>query len=290
MVYHICKDCNKVFNKKSTFINHINKKIKCNENQYNNECIYCKKKFITKGNVTRHIKNNCSIYKNIQKEKQDLFNKLVKLEEKNKELNNKNKELKDENIKIKTQLKQNSENNIISLNNTININNNLTNNGIINNITIVAYGKEKIDNISDKEILNAVSKGFNTVEYLTKTVHFNKKYPEYHNVYIPNIKESYAMVFDGIKWKLLQKKDVIENIYLDKKLFIDDNLENFTKSLPPYKIKSLNKWLQSDDNFDNKEDMNKIKNIKKNIELLLFNEKNKPLKLKEQLENQKKIV
>ena len=253
MVYHKCKDCNKIFNKKSTYINHINKKIKCTENQYTINCIYCQKIFKTKGNVSRHIKNSCKVFKKIQKDKEYLFNKLIKLEEENKELKNK--------------LKQN-------INNTINSNNNIINNGVINNITIVAFGKEKIDNISEKEILNAVSRGFNTAEHLTKTIHFNNKYPEYHNVYIPSIKESYAMTFNGKEWKLVKKKEIIDNIYDDKKYFVESNIEDFTKSLSTYKIKTLENWLESEKNDTN------VKDIKKNIELLLYNERKKPLSLK----------
>jgi hypothetical protein len=273
MTKYKCELCYKTFKKKDHYTQHINRKIKCTENQYNNNCIYCQKKFTTKGNVTRHIRNNCNIYKKIQNEKQDIFNKLIKLEQEN-------KELKDENIKIKTKLKQKKSAKIILSNNTINSNNNITNNGIINNITIVAFGKEKIDNISDKEILNAVSRGFNTAEHLTKTIHFNNKYPEYHNVYIPSIKESYAMTFDGNEWKLVKKKDIIDNIYDDKKYFVESNLEDFAKSLSPYKIKTLENWLESDKNDDKN-----IKNIKKNIELLLYNERKKPLLLKEKIES-----
>ena len=269
MVYHKCNDCNKIFNKKSTYNNHINKKIKCTENQYTINCIYCEKIFKTKGNVSRHIKNSCKIFKKTQKDKEDLFNKLIKLEEQNKELNNKNK-------KLEKLLKQNSS--IQLTNNIINNNNNLTNNGVINNITIVAFGKEKIDNISEKEILNAVSKGFNTAEHLTRMIHFNNKYPEYHNVYIPSIRESYAMTFNGNEWKLVKKKDIIDNIYDDKKYFVESNLEDFAKSLSPYKIKTLENWLESDKNDDKN-----IKDIKKNIELLLYNERKKPLQIKEKL-------
>ena len=258
MVIRVCKYCNKEFKQKIHYTNHINRKIKCTYNQYTTDCIYCHKKFKTKSNVSRHIKNNCLIYKKLEKEKQNIFDDLIKLKEEN-------NKLKNENEKIKNQL--------IQINN-----NSLTNNGIINNITIVAFGKEKIDNISEKEILNAVSKGFNTAEHLTRMIHFNNKYPEYHNVYIPSIRESYAMTFDGNEWKLVKKKDIIDNIYVDKKYFVESNLEDFARSLSPYKIKTLENWLESDKNDDKN-----IKDIKKNIELLLYNERKKPLQIKEKI-------
>ena len=83
------------------------------------------------------------------------------------------------------------------------------------------------------------------------------------------------MTYDGEKWNLVRKKDLIDNIYDDKKYFVQDNLEEFAKSLSSYKIESLKRWLDSDENDDKN-----IKDIKKKIELVLYNEREKPLKLK----------
>lgn len=35
---------------------------------------------------------------------------------------------------------------------------------------------------------------FNSTLKLTDTIHFNPKHPEYHNIYIPSMKDKYAMV------------------------------------------------------------------------------------------------
>jgi hypothetical protein len=256
-----CDLCNKLFIKKDNYIKHKNRKIKCIENIYTNNCIYCNKTFKNKGNVSRHMANNCKILKKIQDEKEEIFNKLVELEK--------------ENNKLKNQLIHKPINNT-----TINNNNKLTNNGIINNITIVAYGKEDMDKINKNDILKAVSRGYKSAVHLTKTIHFNNKYPDYHNVYIPSMKESYAMTYDGNKWTLVQKNKLINDIYDDKKYFIEENLEDFTKSLSAYKINALKKWLQSDE-----DDHTCIKDIKKNIELVLYNERDKPMKIKKEIEN-----
>ena len=254
MLKYVCNNCHKGFEKKDSYLKHVNRKIKCSDRQYSNICLYCQKNFTTKSNVSRHIKNNCNIFKKSLEEKQCIYEELVKL--------------KEENYELKNQLIYKKSGNVIT--------NNITNNGVINNITIVAFGKEEKYKISEKDILNAVSKGFNTAEQLTKTIHFNNKYPEFHNVYIANIKENYGMTYDGKKWNLVHKKDLINNIYDDKKYFVQDNLEEFTKSLSSYKIESLKRWLKSDENDDKN-----IKDIKKRIELVLYNERDKPLKLKD---------
>ena len=65
--------------------------------------------------------------------------------------------------------------------------------------------KEDISEIGLKKILLAVSKGYSTPLKLTEAIHFNPDHPEFHNVYIPNINNSYAMIYDGKDWKLVQK-------------------------------------------------------------------------------------
>ena len=44
--------------------------------------------------------------------------------------------------------------------------------------------------IDNGDILKCLKKGFYSTIYLTEAVHFNPKYPEYHNVYISNIKDN----------------------------------------------------------------------------------------------------
>ena len=69
-------------------------------------------------------------------------------------------------------------------------NNNKINNGTINNnIVLIGYGKEDLAKIDKKDILKSLKKGFYSTIQLTESVHFNPKYPEYHNVYISNIKD-----------------------------------------------------------------------------------------------------
>ena len=53
---------------------------------YNYQCNYCNKTFARKDNVYRHIKDSCKVAKQQNKEKKEIFDKLVALEEKNKEL------------------------------------------------------------------------------------------------------------------------------------------------------------------------------------------------------------
>lgn len=45
------------------------------------------------------------------------------------------------------------------------------------------------------------------------------------------MKDKYAMMYDGKEWTLMTKDELIEQIYDDKKYYIEDNLDEFINSL-----------------------------------------------------------
>ncbi len=108
-------------------------------------------------------------------------------------------EIKEENKKLQNTIKQLRKTCGRITINTNNTNN--TNNGQItyNNIKLVAYGKEDRDKLNQTDVINALQ-GYGTETKLTKLIHFNDKFPEYHNVYINNLKDKYVMVYNGNKW------------------------------------------------------------------------------------------
>jgi hypothetical protein len=158
------------------------------------KCDYCEKIFTRKDNLNRHTKNFCKeknkkdneqiILKQLiqemnikheqllinMNEKQDLL--LDKLES----MENKNCELENE-IRILKGIKGE----IVNSNNNNNIQNN-NNNTQINNFNIVAFGKEKLDEIiGEEECKKILFRGFEAVPQLVENVHFNKNRTQYHN-------------------------------------------------------------------------------------------------------------
>ena len=67
-------------------------------------------------------------------------------------------------------------------NTTINNTSNIINNKINNEIKIVAFGKEDIDDITDKTYKTIMNRGYQSVPHLIKHIHFNKDNPENHNI------------------------------------------------------------------------------------------------------------
>lgn len=266
MTEYTCNICNKIFQRKDHLTYHI-KKEACKNRK--TECRYCHKLFTTSANMYRHMKYSCKIKRHDDNEKENILNRLLQLENANKELAETSKKeiilLQNENIILKKKVDnlEKNTNLIPKETNTTNINN-----GIINNILLVGYGHEDISKIDRDDMVKALQNGFNSTVKLTETMHFNPKYPEYHNIYISNMKDKYAMTYDGTDWNLTIKEDLINKIYDDKKNYIEDNLDDFVKSLTVFRKKALDRWLETDD------DDIKITKIKNEIKLLLYNKRN----------------
>ena len=162
------------------------------------KCEYCNKNYSTKYNLNKHLKicKSKILFENTQKQLQIKYDKLK------------------EDIEFIKQsgggggshfIHNNTENNI-TINSTINN----TQNNI--NITINAFGDEMVDYLTEKEYRSAINSKIGGIVKMIKNINFNSAHPQNHNVYIPNKKDQYAMIYDGAKWLLNKKDDVIENL------------------------------------------------------------------------------
>jgi len=310
-----CDNCDKIFKTKKNLNYHEVNKVCIDKNHV---CEHCGNTFTSIVSMRRHIKESCKVKnhneeKNIQGGKQDNVSKDKKYEEVKRE--NKILKLEIENKLMAKQLKEmdfnpvdnpivepkipkviiskNTSNNeqkkktIISLNNKIvndNTANNATNNAcIINNynVNLVANGQEDMGKIDMKTIIKGIS-GFHTPISLTEEVNFNDKYPENHNVFISNIKEGYANVFDGRAWNLVSRTELIDRIYERQRDYIEENIEELAKSLSQNEINALRQWLEINSNHA------KIKEIKKKLKLLLYNKRKIPMDTKKKIEQNNK--
>lgn len=240
-----CTLCNKYFTTKQNKNKHLDNNT-CRKKKL--QCVYCNKYYATNSGMCRHIKTTCQVKKKEEVKKEEIYNQLLKLKEENKIL--------------KRKLKQN--NKIIKINT---INNNINNGTINNNIILVGYGKEDMTRIDKNEILKGLKKGFYSSIKLTDMIHFNPNYPEYHNIYISNIKDKYGMMYDGKDWTLITKIELIDKIYDEKKMYIEENVEEFYDSINNSQKRALERWFEIDDMHE------KIKEIKDKIKLLLYNKR-----------------
>jgi hypothetical protein len=132
-------------------------------------------------------------------------------------------------------------------NNSNNNSNNTTNNGTINNgpvinNTYVKFGNEQLANLlTHKDMLKIINKQCLCIEESIKTVHFNKSLPEYNNIFITNMKDTIAYIFDGSRFILTSKDEVINNLYNNHL----ENIEQFLDEaeIPENKYTKITKFL-----------------------------------------------
>ena len=107
-----------------------------------------------------------------------------------------------------------------------------------------------------------------------KKIHFDENKPENHNIYISNLRDNYAMLFDGNNWVLSNRKEIIDDMYDSKRDILSDKFDEILENLPDHAIKKFKRFLH--DEQDNKISQK----IKEEIKLILYNNKHIPEKTK----------
>ena len=122
--------------------------------------------------------------------------------------------------------------------NTIETQNNL-------NIQINAFGCENLEHITDEFKVKCLKQIYKSIPEMVAKIHFNTKYPENHNVKIPNKKLPYASVMtaDNV-WKTVDKKNTITSM-VDKSFYLlDGTYEEHKEELSEFKRKNYEKYQE----------------------------------------------
>lgn len=230
------------------------------------KCSYCNKTFTRKDSLNRHIDKYCDMKKKLDQNREETFLKL--LEEKNTEIENLKQQLQDA-ISKNLNIESNTGFICHKVTNTNNININSINtvNNIQNNFYIIQYGKENLEHIDETTYKNILNKGYKSVQEYVRLVHYDTNHPEHHNIYIPNIKNNYVMVYDGQKWDLKDRDEIIDDMYDLRKSILIDKFEELYNNLPKHAQNKFKRFIDSDETGDTET----IKTIKKELKLILFN-------------------
>jgi hypothetical protein len=157
------------------------------------QCKKCGKKYSTEETLKRHLKTACKVAK--QEENQKLKDKIEELE----------------------RLVKTSSNTTNNTTNNTNSNNTTTNNTQINNnyitISLTPYNDPNMEGMQ-QYLEAAIRKTFLSVPNLIESVHFNDQFPENQNICITNRRTKDAKVFDGKRWKTMNK-DLLINEMVD---------------------------------------------------------------------------
>ena len=231
-------------------------------------CKYCSCEFTTKQAMYRHMKYTC------RKCDDEDLKELVRL------LNTQIKQ-QQQGIDNQTQimLKQQQQINKLSHKLQINVNNGITfntNNFVNNNIKLLNYRDSDISHLTDRDYYRAIKQVNFCVMNLMQKIHFNPAKPENMNIYIPNIKDKYIMIYEDEQWKLKDRQKELDNIYDHKEMLLEDWL-NEQDNFPVLK-KSFERYLN---NRDNNEVFNMIKD---EIKMMMYNNRDLVKKYKDLLQ------
>lgn len=247
-------------------ISKLSKAKKDLETLVGNICVYCKNTFSTKSNLNVHLKSRCKIYNGLMEEKLELEKQIEEI--KNKRLMNNLKHQLDNHNVDNTRTKAQT----INMNaNTINNINNITNNNNVVINVINNYGKETLDHIPTRELVQILNRRIEGFSKLIEKTHFDKEKPEYHNVYIPDIHRKQAMIFKNNKWMLEDRDAIIDKLKDDKILLLDNRVNEIEDEI------SENTRKKYDDFYNRFTDDEVDKAISEKIKYVLFNNRDIPI-------------
>ena len=244
-------------------------------------CKYCNKKYSTPQNRWKH-EQKCKL-------KKTAMDEMNILKETINELKNQVSSLLKDKGKIHHKTLQ-------KINNQLN---NINNGSIINN-TYVKFGDLEYEKIlNNNQIKHILNKQYKCLEESIKQIHFNEDIPEYNNVFITNMKDDIAYVFNGKQFISIRKNEMLNDLIDTHIKEINLSLEKNKNKLNEKYVTKLEKFLDmlNDDDtkftdHDNQRTYNSYKAYKINsIKLLIYNESDKKkFELLNNMELEEKIV
>ena len=147
---------------------------------------------------------------------------------------------------------------------------------IQNNIKLLAYNKTDISDLTEKDFIRCFNHNNMCVPHLLKRIHFNRKKPENHNVFLSNLKSGYIMLYDGKQWNTYNRDEVIDDMFDEKHDILEQKYEEWVDVGKDYPI-IYYKFRRYLEKMNNDVVMKKIKD---EMKLVLYNNRNIVKKIK----------
>ena len=234
-------------------------------------CEYCGSKFKYKQGMYRHIKYTCKKSKD-----EDLIEFVTLLNEELQEQKSETKQIKKDIekrdraiakltkkldiVRVGGNMLTNSQNHSHnkSMKNSMNTVNNTQ------HITILNHKDTDISHLTSEDYKKIVGRKANCIPEMIRRIHCDTEHPENMNIYIPNIKNGYIMVYECGDWKLKNRNRVLEDLIEEKTCMLEEWID---KSPDDEMKKKFEKYMEyRDSNYENL-----TNEIKSQVEMDLYN-------------------
>jgi len=254
---------------------------KVDENRH--PCKYCGKTFKFKQGMYRHVKYYCKKSEDEDvKELVRLMNEQMK--EKDRLLEEKEKKVEHYESQQKKQLKLQERNNkmIKKLTNKLQITNyNHQQNVVVNNhIQLLNYQDTDLSHLTSMDYMGAINKVNYATFEIIKKIHFNPSKPENMNIYIPNIKDKYVVMFQENAWQIQARNKEVDNLMEDKYMVLKEWYDENVRDEAGYDQLKRN-FERFDANIENDQVRDRIRD---EIIMFLYNKRNMFVKGNEELD------
>lgn len=270
MVEYTCKGCSKVFSNKTAFTRHIRKKKPCilkigSYKDNDHECSRCGKKFSTYSSLYTHVKTNvCS------KDKDTVLAQIDKADV----------------VKADTVNIDKSKNVAQNTLNKVDVDKHIENFnlGVDGDVKVVKFGTENLSHISGDLFKQILGRGMRSVQEFIEHVNFHSDHPENHNIYIANIRDEYIVLFDGFKWSVTDRDELMEDIIYARSDYLLVKFNELSHEMDPRDVLKFENFMKRRDDDD------VLRKIKGELTLQFYNNRYLPQrqrKMMELLESQK---
>ena len=196
-----CDNCLREFSRKDYLKKHLGRKNPCKKNEFLKKSQQSVNIKTTKSQHLDNIKNDifCKYCDKTFSFKQSMYRHMKKCKKKD------------------LYIKNNSQN-ITNISNTNNNNSNNTIN-ITNNINIRPFGKENLESIKKKDIIDILNKSYLSFPKALKRIHYD--IPENRNFYQPNKNKKYIKYYNGENWIYENEKKFNSDLSYNKMYIIE---------------------------------------------------------------------
>ena len=154
-------------------------------------------------------------------------------------------------------------------------------NVVVNNhIQLLNYQDTDLSHLTSMDYMGAINKVNYATFEIIKKIHFNPSKPENMNIYIPNIKDKYVVMFQENAWQIQARNKEVDNLMEDKYMMLKEWYDENVRDEAGYDQLKRN-FQRFDANIENDQVRDRVKN---EIIMFLYNKRNMFVKGNEELE------